>query len=147
MTFLFILFVIWGAYTRVRVYEIDEALDLAYRKHFIKPETRTEKINVRWQGILRHFASANPNDWRAAIIDADTMLDELVTSLGYSGQSLGEKLMTIRINDFPTLQSAWEAHKMRNIIAHQGASYHLTDRQKEITRRHFESVFHDSGVI
>jgi hypothetical protein len=138
---------IWMVYVRVRIYEVDEELDAAYKGHFIKPETKAERVNVRWQNILAHFNSSNPNDWRVAILDADTMLDELVTSLGYTGDGLGEKLRSIRINDFPTLQSAWEGHKMRNIIAHEGANYNLTERQKEITRRYFEAVFRSAGVI
>ena len=146
-TILFILFVIWAIYIRIRIYEIDEALDGVDLAHYIPPHTVVRKTNMRWQVILTHFASANPNDWRAAIIDADTMLDELVTSLGYTGQGLGEKLTSIRLNDFPTLQNAWEAHKVRNIIAHEGANYNLTERQKEITRRNFEAVFRDSGII
>lgn len=146
-TFAFIVFIIWAIYVRIRIFEIDEVLDGVYKGHFIKPETKTERVNMRWQNILSHFNSTNPNDWRAAIIDADAMLDEVVTSLGYTGEGLGAKLTSIRLNDFPTLQSAWEGHKMRNIIAHEGANYNLTERQKEITRRHFESVFRDAGVI
>ncbi len=146
-TFFVIVLIIWLVYIRVRIFEVDEQLDGAYKGHFIKPETKAEKVNVRWQTILAHFNSTNPNDWRAAILDADTMLDELVTSMGYTGDGLGAKLTTIRINDFPTLQSAWEGHKMRNIIAHQGANYNLTERQKEITRRHFETVFRDAKII
>lgn len=144
---LFIIFIGWAIYIRVRIFEIDEVLDGNYKGHFIQPEVKTEKTNIAWQGIMAHFASSNPNDWRVAIIDADVMLEELVTKLGYTGQGLGEKLTSIRVNDFPTLQSAWEAHKMRNIIAHSGASYNLTERQKEITRRHFEAVFRDAGII
>ncbi|MSU55675.1 MAG: hypothetical protein EXS46_04035 [Candidatus Taylorbacteria bacterium] len=147
LTFACIAFIIWGIYVRIRIFEIDEALDGEYKGHFIKPETKLERVNMRWQNILSHFNSTNPNDWRAAIIDADAMLDEVVTSLGYTGEGLGAKLTSIRINDFPTLQSAWEAHKMRNIIAHEGANYNLTERQKEITRRYFETVFRDAGVI
>ncbi len=146
-TFAFIVFIIWAIYIRVRIFEVDEVLDGAYKGHFIKPEVKTNQVNVRWQNILGHFNSQNPNDWRVAILEADVMLDEIVTSMGYTGEGLGAKLTSIRINDFPTLQSAWEGHKMRNIIAHDGASYSLTDRQKEITRRHFETVFRDLGII
>lgn len=142
-----IAFIVWAIYIRIRIFEIDEELDGAYKGHFVKPEVHTDATNTRWQMILNHFNSQNPNDWRAAIIDADVMLEDLVTSMGYTGEGLGAKLTSIRVNDFPTLQSAWEGHKMRNIIAHEGVSYNLTERQKEITRRHFEAVFRDMGVI
>jgi hypothetical protein len=146
-TFAAVVFIIWAIYIRVRIFEVDEILDGGYKAHFIKPEVKQDRSNQRWQTILNHFNSQNPNDWRAAIIEADIMLDEVVTSMGYTGEGLGAKLTSIRINDFPTLQSAWEGHKMRNIIAHEGANYNLTERQKEITRRHFEAVFRDRGVI
>ena len=147
LTFAFIGFIIWAVYIRIRVYEVDEALSGAYSAHFVKPEVVAKRINPKWEQIRMHFESTNPNDWRAAIIDADALLEELVTSLGYTGESLGAKLTSIRVNDFPTLQSAWEGHKMRNIIAHEGSNFTLTERQKEITRRHFEAVFHDAGII
>lgn len=147
LTISIVLLIVWGIYTRIRIFEIDQVLDRSYKGHFIKPETVMKRVNARWDTILAHFASQNPNDWRAAILDADTMLDELVTSLGYTGESLGEKLTSIRVQDFPTLQAAWEAHKVRNIIAHEGANYNLSERQKELTRKNFEAVFRDSGVI
>lgn len=147
LTILLVVFIIWAIYIRIRVYEVDEVLDGQYKGHFIKPASAPEQVNQRWQTIMTHFASSNPNDWRAAIIDADVMLEELVTSLGYPGETLGEKLTAIKLNDFPTLQSAWEAHKMRNTLAHEGANYNLTERQKEITRKNFEAVFRDAGVI
>jgi uncharacterized membrane protein len=147
LTIAFVVFIIWCIYVRIRIFEVDEELDGSYKGHFIKPEAKIDRTNMRWQNILNHFNSQNPNDWRVAILDADAMLDEVVTGMGYSGDGLGAKLTSIRLNDFPTLQSAWEGHKMRNIIAHEGANYNLTERQKEITRRHFEAVFRDVGII
>ena len=147
LTFAFIGFIIWAIYIRIRVYEVDEALGGAYAAHFVKPDIKVKQLNPRWEQIRAHFESKNPNDWIAAIIEADIMLEEVVTSLGYTGESLGAKLTSIRINDFPTLQSAWEAHKMRNNVAHGGMTYNLTERQKDITRRHFEAVFHDLKII
>lgn len=147
LTLAFIVFVIWATYIRIRIYEIDEELSGAYKGHFIEPKKVIQTADPRWANIRAQFESANPNDWRAAIIEADILLEEVVTHLGYTGESLGAKLNSIRVNDFPTLQSAWEGHKMRNIIAHEGSAYNLTERQKDITRKHFEAVFHDTGTI
>lgn len=147
MTFVIIVLIIWAIYIRVRILEVDEFLDAGYKSHFVKPEIKKTQINEQWKIIANHFASQNPNDWRAAIMDADSMLDQLVTSLGYTGDSLGEKLTTIRLQDFPTLQIAWEAHKIRNKIAHEGVAYQLTEREKELARKNFEAVFRNAGLI
>jgi hypothetical protein len=147
LTLAFIIFVIWATYIRIRIYEVDEELSGAYKGHFIEPAKIVQNLHPQWEKIRAQFESANPNDWRAAIIEADIMLEEVVTGLGYTGESLGAKLTSIRVNDFPTVQSAWEGHKMRNIIAHQGSAYNLSERQKDITRKHFEAVFRDTGTI
>ena len=146
LVFLFIILFAWAVYIRVRIHEVDQELNASYTGHFVKPVPRSEHVNQQWLAIAAHFASQNQNDWRVAIIDADSMLDELVTNLGYTGMGLGEKLNQINPNNFPTKQSAWEAHKVRNMIAHQ-SDYNLTERQKDVTRKNYETVFRSAGII
>ena len=79
----------------------------------------TKPINPRWQNILAKMQSDNINDWKLAIIEADTILDEMVKRMGYPGDNLGERLKAVEPSDFLTLNEAWEAHKVRNQIAFQ----------------------------
>jgi len=69
------------------------------------PVTKSEK---RWERILELASSSNPSDWKVAIIEADTILDEIVTVMGFAGDTLGEKLKGIEISDFLTLEEAWD---------------------------------------
>lgn len=85
--------------------------------------------NERWERVEALVSSDNPGDWRVAIIEADIMLDELITSMGYDGESLGDKLKRIEQSDMTTLDAAWEAHKVRNRIAHSGSDFILTNRE------------------
>ncbi len=143
---LFFICVIIMIYTRMRIYEIEQETIKSYSGHF-QPRVRQVTANDRWTKIEMLFSSANPSDWRVAIIEADSMLDELIVSLGYPGDDLGSRLRAISPGDFPALQSAWEAHKVRNKIAHEGMNYQLSKHEVDITRRHFEFVFRDAGVI
>lgn len=103
--------------------------------------------NVRWDAIQQRVTEFNPESWRIAIIEADIMLDEVLTDAGYVGQSLGEKLRSANKTSFTTLQDAWEAHKVRNEIAHVGSDFVLTQRTAQETLVRFERVFHEFGVI
>lgn len=85
--------------------------------------------NERWEHVETLVSSENPGDWRVAIIEADVMLDELVTAMGYDGETLGDKLKRIEKSDFLTLDAAWEAHKVRNRVAHHGSDFILTSRE------------------
>ncbi|MBI1975430.1 MAG: hypothetical protein HYS59_00320 [Candidatus Vogelbacteria bacterium] len=103
--------------------------------------------NERWVEVESHVGSDNSSDWRIAILEADAMLDELLDLLGYSGESLGEKLKIVRRGDFKTLDDAWEAHKVRNILAHEGSAYQLSHRQAKRVIDLYRRVFEEFNYI
>lgn len=122
---------------------------------FLTPPAREEEeVKVdseqskRWAKVLEHVESNNPNDWKQAIIEADIMLDQLVTMLGYRGESLGEKLKRATKGDFKSLDQAWEAHKVRNRIAHDGSAFEMNQLEAKQTiglyRQVFEEFYHIS---
>ena len=107
-------------------------------------ENPTEK---RWQRVVDHVTSERESDWRLAVLEADVLLDEMVTHLGYHGDSLGEKLKSIEKSDFTTLDKAWEAHAVRNNIAHQGGTFVLTEREAKRIVELYEEVFREFRFI
>ncbi len=110
---------------------------------------RAEEVrdHSRWNHIRELIESAQESDWRQAIIEADIMLDDLLTQLRYEGDTVGEKLRAVDPAKFRTLDEAWEAHKVRNNIAHQGSAYPLTDHLAYRTILHYENVFKEHGEI
>jgi len=115
-------------------------------EHFIKPPTKTPK-NPQWEEVQKLFESTNPADWRLAIIEADSMLDKLLIDMGYSGDTMAERLNNIDTGDFPMLNAAWEAHKVRNRIAHEGMDYIINSRDAHRVYRLYESVFASVNYI
>ncbi len=103
--------------------------------------------DTQWQAITSRFQSPNPNDWKMAIIDADTLLEDLITQLGYQGESFGEKLKSISVNDFPRLDDAWYVHKLRNKLAHEGSMFHLSEREAYQAYHIYNDIFHSTGYI
>ena len=103
--------------------------------------------NDRWLRALKHLDSENQNDWRLAILEADIMLDEMTTSMGLIGDSLGEKLKGVEKSDFLTIDKAWEAHKIRNDITHAGGEFVLTKREAERIVKLYEDVFKEFRFI
>jgi hypothetical protein len=124
--------------------ETEGLLDRIYRRR--EAEMDTQK-NSRWDHVVGLFQSPNSSDWRVGVIEADAMLEGLVTQLGYEGDNLGEKLKTIDSGNFPTLQQAWDAHLVRNKIAHEGVSFQLSELDKNRVFKLYERVFSDAGII
>jgi hypothetical protein len=107
-----------------------------------KGAARTNRLD----SVLAHSESDNPNDWKLAIIEADIILDDVLKQQGYAGNSLGERLKSISPSQLESLQDAWEAHKVRNKIAHEGADFVLTKRMAQETITKYQRVFTEFGV-
>lgn len=106
-----------------------------------------ELKNAKWAEVIKYANSDNPSDWRSAIIEADIMLEKLLRVKGYAGDSIGDMLKSANKNDFITLDEAWEAHKVRNDIAHSGQDFQLTERETKRVIALFEKVFKEFQLI
>lgn len=107
---------------------------------------RGVKKSSRLNDVLAHIDSENPNDWKLAIIEADIILDEALKNQGFEGSSLGERLRSISSVQLNSLNDAWEAHKIRNRIAHDGADFVLTHRLAVETINRYRRVFSELEV-
>ena len=103
--------------------------------------------NLKWEKVLEHVSSPNPPEWRLAILEADILLDELLDVLHYRGESMGDKLKKIEKSDFTTLDLAWEAHKIRNQVAHEGSEFLLSEREAKRVVSLYEEVFKEFRYI
>jgi len=101
----------------------------------------------KWEKILKLSESENSSDWRLAIIEADIILDDLLDKLQLSGETIGDKLKSVEQSDFTTLDSAWEAHKARNAIAHEGQDFSLNQRETRRIISLYGSVFKEFNLI
>ena len=127
--------------------KISEKKKHRFENHFVVPERKETHESKRWENIKAHFQSSNPAEWRMAIIDADSMLEDIITELGYTGETMGEKLKSISVHDFPLLDEAWTVHKLRNMIAHQGSHYHLSEREVFQTFKMYEQIFYRTQYL
>lgn len=103
--------------------------------------------NEKWMKVIKYANSNNASDWRQAIIEADVMLEELLHTIGYVGESVGDMLKSVNKNEFLTIEDAWEAHKVRNAIAHSGGDFQLSERETKRVIALFEKVFKEFQII
>jgi hypothetical protein len=101
----------------------------------------------KWEIVLDYISSKNESDWRLAIIEADNILDEVIENQGYPGVNLGERLKNAGEGAFQTYQDAWEAHRMRNRIAHEGSDFTIVYRDARRAISQYENVFREFGYI
>jgi hypothetical protein len=161
-TILVIILITIILYCLVRIYELKQEDKPKKPKTVAGAKTNTEttslagdkfldnanqRVNETWNSIRSKLLSDNPSDWRLAIIEADIYLDKVLDQKGFYGDTLGDKLKQITPEKLPSVQIAWEAHKVRNRIAHDGADYVLTQPEARRTLSYFEITFRDLEVI
>jgi hypothetical protein len=110
-------------------------------------EAETQKDHSRWAHIQSLIESGQERDWREAIMEADIMLDDMLVERGYPGNTTSDRLKGVDPHKFTTLEDAWEAHKVRNQIAHQGSTYRIDDKFAYRTIKRYENVFREFGEI
>jgi hypothetical protein len=98
----------------------------------------------RWAIVEGYMASDTEALWRIGILEADNMLADILRERGYAGADVGEMLQSA---GFRSLQLAWDAHKVRNRIAHEGMNFTLTEREARRTFALYEAVFREMKVI
>lgn len=128
-------------------HEIEE---YAHNKHEYEKRLHEEtggSKNERWSKALGYLFSQHASDWKLSIIEADSMLEELLDQLGFKGDSLGDKLKSANQENFRELTIAWEVHTIRNRIAHEGLAFELSQHEAKRVIALYEQIFHAYGFI
>ena len=114
---------------------------------FLEATEEVEKGDKRWTRVIELINSDQSSDWKLAIIESDIILEALLKANSYDGEGVGEMLKQVEPSDMLTLDNAWEAHKVRNRIAHAGSNFELSEREAKRVVALFESVFREYQII
>lgn len=113
----------------------------------LSKEISPQSINPEWERVKERVESDNPSEWRLAVLDADVILERMVERMQYQGDTLSDKMRNIERSDFNTIDAAWEAHKVRNKIAHEGEDFVITQREARRVIKLYEEVFREFHYI
>ena len=135
-------------YCAIRVFQIRQ---MERRKFAAAQKTvaahDVPKTQLRWHRIIEQANSDSEQSWRLAILEADIMLNELLDVLGYRGETMADKMRAVDRVNFNTIDLAWEAHKIRNKIAHAGSDHQLSAREARRVIALYEKVLKDAHYI
>ena len=108
------------------------------------PDYKEFTDHPKFAVIQGYMSSQSEALWRIGIMEADNVLLEVLREKGYQGEGVGEMLKNA---SFRTVDLAWDAHKIRNRIAHEGSDFQLTEREAKRAFVLYESVFRDLKAI
>lgn len=149
--FISILALVIIIFSLVRMYEIQvfdkEEIEHEINHALAKDKERDRILNPRWKYVLTLIESPNESDWRISIIEADTLLEETLKERGLVGSTMSELLEEAKSNGYHGIQSAWDAHLVRNRIAHEGQNFPITQIEGRRVIKLYQNIFEDLEVI
>lgn len=99
-----------------------------------------------WFGILQRVQKDTPQDLAFAIIEADKLIDAILKSNGFSGETMAERMKRINPQQLTSIEHLWEAHKIRNDIVHT-PGYVVTHELAKKVLRDYEKVLKELEAI
>ncbi|CAN5156806.1 hypothetical protein BH11PAT4_BH11PAT4_4290 [soil metagenome] len=90
----------------------------AAKRQGLVPAAAAKELGLHWEVVSLY--SQTPNTFAVAISEADKLLDGALKAANFAGTTMGERLKASQHVFDPYLYShVWEAHKLRNRLAHE----------------------------
>lgn len=113
-----------------------------WTEFFIYRPFGVKKTFKRWARIIKRLEEKSEADRKLAVIEADSLLDEVLKKIGYKGETMRERLEQIDPKTLPILERIWQAHKVRNNVVHD-PDYHLAQEEAKETVEIYEQALRD----
>lgn len=104
------------------------------------------KVKGKWKKIQKRLKRGLESEYKLAVIEADSMLNDTLARMGYAGSTLGERLEKITKEVIPNIKELWSAHKIRNNLLHD-PDYKLTLGETKRVLAIFEKALNDLEVF
>ncbi len=113
---------------------------LTYRPYGVK------KMAKIWSKIKGRLELGAESEYKLAVIEADSMLNDVLERMGFKGEILGDRLKQVTTDILPNVEESREAHKIRNNIVYD-PDYKLTLDQAKKVLKIYEQALQDLQVF
>lgn len=104
-----------------------------------------EKYRMKWLAIEKRLDRNDAASLSMVILDADKLLDLALKERGIKGETMGERMKTIK-DTWSNANGVWGAHKLRNQIAHEAdVTVSYDDARRALGA--FKQALKDVGAI
>lgn len=101
-------------------------------------------VRTRWQAIL-NSAQSGGLGLKHAVSEADKLLDYALKARGFKGETMADRLRAAKPK-MGSYQEIWNAHKLRNALAHE-VGFEITRQQAKEAIVSFERGLKDLGAL
>jgi len=105
-----------------------------------------KRITKIWNKIIARLHTGMESELKMAVIEADDLLDASLKRLGFTGQTLEEKLSKLTSATIGNIDDVYAAHKVRNNIVHN-PDYRLTQDETRVAIEAYQGAFTSLQIL
>jgi len=147
LVFFTIFFVLHSIYLIFKINTIQGRFRV-YKDAFTRktpPSYRGEFV-TRWIQVKQRMETMQESEYKLAILEADKVFDDLLKRMMVKGKDMGGRLKQINEDLLPSINKVWQAHKVRNRVAHT-PDFHLSHSEAERVIDNFEEALRDLRIL
>jgi transposase len=104
-----------------------------------------DKYRSKWLAIENQLKRDEVSSFHLSVLNADKLLDQALRERGVKGETMGERMKTIK-DTWTNANAVWTAHKLRNQIAHESdVQVSYDDARRALAS--FKQALKDVGAI
>lgn len=111
-----------------------------------RPIVAQSKFQRRWDGIETRLRTGNPSQYKAAVLEADALAEEMLSGAGFDGANMGERLAAVREGQIESLEDLRLGHAMRNRII-QDPAFALSMEEAEAALGRYRRFFGELELL
>ncbi len=134
----------------IYLFKVNDYLDMRYLENYsefrkTKPYLKVD-LSKEWKDVVKHAKGEKEAERKMAVIEADDMVDSVLLKIGYSGETLLDKLAKLNKEIIPNIEEVKEAHRKRRDIAYDPNKSISREEAEEIVSV-YEEVFKDLRIL
>ena len=83
------------------------------------PAVSKNKALKKWQNVKDRLKSGNVSQYKAAVLEADRIADDILSKIGYKGKNMAERLEQVKPGQLEHIEDLKNAHEVRNRIIYE----------------------------
>ena len=123
---------------KLLLYDVQEFLTY---KHFGLSKTRK-----KWEGIEKDLEKGTEPEMKLAVVEADSLLDNVLRIMGYDGKDMTSRLEKINTNIIEDLEDLKKYHKIYSNIIHD-PTYRLDSKLAEEALKAYRKALVDLDAL
>ncbi len=113
-----------------------------WTEFFIYRPFGVKKTFKQWAKVLKRLDTGKEADYKLALIEADSLLNDILKKIGYKGKTMAEMLEQLDSKTLPNIEQIWKTHKIRNNVVHD-PDYKLSLEDARKALGIYEKTFRD----